>query len=352
MPKARQSADPAEALRLVKTWLPASVVRDMDHTILAANGAYNGRDDFIREAIADRVAEERSRPEKGTAPALLLHSSTKREKQLRRALQNPTSVREPHDFEAYSSDAPTLPHHEVGGILYGLHNRDFPTLWVARSLLTMASERRAPLPWPEFISTVMEAAWNIGAQLARMDVERGADEQKASVGFPANAEKRHSSEARFLEHMVGVPDRPSGPTGPLFAMKLAGVERKTDAFVVVAPTCEARVLWQRLLSAGFGTKERPPHPPEAWWVFGEHLQSHLRGDYNAWMRVVRAIGDGPMRDELITRFSAEWAGAAAATNIAGYISRGREWGLVEPKLREGRYVLTKLGRLAVEEHGR
>lgn len=351
MRRPRRPSKPNEALRLVKSWLPTALVREMDLAILASNGAYNGRDDFVREAISDRIAEERRRPVSAAAPIVLLRSSTKGEKSRNRAAEWPRAAMAVHESEPAwpRTRVPTLPAHQVGGILYGLHNRDYPTLWVARSLLGMASERGGLIPWSDFIAAVLEAAWNIGAQLARMDSERTADEQKASVGFPSNSDKRQSSEARFSEHMVGVPDRHFGPSGPLFAMKLAGTDRAADRTLIIAPTRQAVELWKLLLAAGLGTNERPPHPPAAWRAFREHLQLTLAEDYAAWMRVLTGIDRAPTRDDLVTHFSDEWVGAAAATNVAGYVSRGREWGLVEPKLKEGRYVLTDLGREAIGE---
>lgn len=335
----------------MKTWLPASLVREMDQTILGSNGAYDGRDDFIRESISDRLADERSRPDRAPISVIRLHSTSKNtDKRSAEKLQavGASQVLEPVRWS--ENRVATLPPHQVGGILYGLHNRDYPTLWVARSLLAMTAERGSAVPWLDFTAAILEAAWNVGAQLAKMDAERAADEQKASVGFLVNSEKRQSSEARFLEHMVGVPDRPSGPTGPLFAMKLAGIERAADT-LVVAPTAEAITLWDRLVTAGFGSKDRPPHLPEAWRVFRDHLRSQLAEDYDAWMRVLAAIGEEPTREELIKKFAAEWAGAAAATNVSGYVSRGREWGLIALKLNDGQYVLSELGRSTVEGAG-
>src|SRR5712691_4804902 len=78
MAKIRHASKPSEAVRLVKTWLPASLVREMDQTILGSNGAYEGRDDFIRESISDRVADERSRPDRTSASVIRLHSSENR----------------------------------------------------------------------------------------------------------------------------------------------------------------------------------------------------------------------------------------------------------------------------------
>lgn len=347
MGKPRRAPRPSEAIRLVKTWLPATLVREMDQTILASNGSYNGRDDFIKEAISDRLAEERSRPDRAPASVVRLHATSKRTD--KRAAEKGQVVGGSQLLEPQSwsgKPVPTLAPQQVGGILYGLHNRDYPTLWAVRSLLAMSSERGSAIPWSDFTAAVLEAAWNVGAQLAKMDAERAADEQKASVGFPINPEKRRSSEARFLEHMVGVADRARGPTGPIFAMKLAGVNGVGEA-LVIAPTGEAIALWDRLVAAGFGSKDRPPHVPAAWDVFREHLRSQLSEDFDAWMRVLRAIDSQPTREELIEGFAREWAGAAAATNVAGYVSRGREWGLIAGKLQNGRYVLTEVGRTTV-----
>jgi hypothetical protein len=232
-------------------------------------------------------------------------------------------------------------------MLYGLHNRDYPTLWATRVLIAIAAEKGIALPWREFTGVVLEAAWNVGAQLAKMDTERSGNEQKASVGFPFNAEKRQSSEARFLEHMIGVPDRPSGPSGPIFSMKLAGLKRTGDSFLV-APTALATELLSRLEKAGVGLNSRPPYTAEAWLLFGEHLRKYLTADYDAWVRVLRVVAERPGRDELVARFASVWAGAAAGTNVAGYVSRGREWGLIAPKLDGGKYALTDEGRAVVE----
>ncbi len=349
MPKARRSAAPNQVLRLVKTWLPASLVKEMDGTILKSGGAYNGRDDFIREAIADRIADERVRPAGGPAPVLLLRSSAKSDERVLPNRGGTLDAERPIAIESitsFSGRVPVLPPHSAGGMLYGLHNRDYPTLWAAHSLISMATSRGGPIPWPEFLSNLLEAAWKIGAQLATADEERASDEMKAAIGFPTNAEKRQSSEARFIEHMVGMPDREGGPIGPLFAMKLAGAGPASTGYVV-APTDKGSELLNSL--AAVGLVARPPHVDQAWRAFRGHLRATLPDDYGAWLGILRTLVEMPTRQGLLRRFAAEWPGAAASTNVAGYISRGREWGLVEPKLSEGRYALTELGRREVEE---
>jgi hypothetical protein len=343
MPKTSRAPAPASA-RLVKTWLPSTLVREMDETILKSD-AYNGRDDFIREAISDRIAEERMRPLNGPTPVILLGSAVKVKRKAEAEAPAP-NVAPPVVHPATYLAARTLPaHRDLKGLLYGLHNRDYPTLWALHRLLSATFERGAPMPWHEYLTFVLDAAWSQGAQLAGMDSERGEAEMKASVGFPLNREKRQSAEARFVEHMVGSIDEHRGPSGPLFALKLAGTRRDDNGFVV-APTPEADELMKFLEASAL--MPQPPHPESAWRVFDTWLRAALPDDYDAWMRVLKEVAATPTREEIVARFAADWSGAAAATNVAGYVSRGREWGLVEPKLRDGRYALTERGQRELE----
>lgn len=347
MRQQKAAASGSKALRLVKIWLPAQLVREMDESILATGGAYDGRDDFIREAVADRIADERMRPAGGPAPLVLLPRRDVRglEKIPRpeRAIEHPSSALLGEVAGRLPERVSTLPAHRVGRTLYGLHNRDYPTLWAALSLLKMAGEKSEQLRWREFLAAILDAAWKVGAHLAKLDTERGSEELKTAIGFPTNPDKRQSSEARFVEHMLGVADREGGPRGPLFALQLAGT-KQADMDFLVAPTEEARLVLPRLISAGFAASVAPPHPEAAWRVFRDHLRMSLAEDYFAWIRVLRPLAERPTRDELVRHFTDEWPGAAAATNVAGYVSRGREWGLVESKLIEARYALTELGK--------
>lgn len=351
MPK-RRVASPSQSVRLVKTWLPVSLVKEMDETILRSGGAYNGRDDFIREAIADRISEDRLRPGTGgPAPVILLRAGANRTGPPR-----PDNREQPKEdgsaFLELSVDpgdltrTPTLPPRALKGALYGLHNRDYPTLWAAHSSVKMATSRGAPVPWPEFLSEILEAAWRIGAQLARADEERNSIEMKASIGFPTNPEKRQSAEGRFVEHMLGMPSREGSPTGPLFAMQLAGTAPSQSGYVI-APTERGKELLKALAAAGLAA--RPPHSADAWRLFRRHLCEALPEDYSAWTAVLRALAEMPTREDIVRRFSDNWPGAAASTNVAGYVSRGREWGLIAPKLTDGRYELTALGQREIEE---
>ena len=59
------------------------------------------------------------------------------------------------------------------------------------------------------------------------------------------------------------------------------------------------------------------------------------------------IADEPDRAKLIERCD-WWSGNQADTNSMGYMARGREWGLVELALRDGRYQLTDRGHVELQ----
>lgn len=344
--KQKEKAPGPSAPRLVKTWLPSSLVREMDRTILASGGSYDGRDDFIREAITDRLADERMRPDTGPAAVVLLPFGDDGER------SSPPSERIAPESGGQELFGPipagslsTLPPSPGADSLYGLHNRDYPTLWVAFSLIKMVASNRGPIEWSQFADSILEGAWKLGAHLARLDRERAQHEMKAAVGFPINREKRQSSEARFMAHMAGSASQVGAPSGPLFAMQLAGTDSAGSGQMMVAPTEEGVALCRSLVASGLGA--RPPHTEAAWRAFRNHLKDRLPEDYAAWVRVLKFLATGPDRDALVGHFTEEWSGAAAATNVGGYVSRGREWGLVEHKLVDGHYGLTDRGRLEI-----
>lgn len=340
MPKGKQKSVPQpEVLRLVKTLQPVSLVREMDQTILASGGAYTGRDDFIAEAIRDRIAEEHGREAGGgPAPIVVLED-------LRSISELVTAT----SFESPPEGVPTLPRVEVTEGLYGLHNRDYPTLWAAASLASMVGATGRPVLWSAFRSRVIDAAWSLGGQLAKLDIERQRGMMKAGIGFPTNAEKKESAESRFAEHMVGVIRQDGSPRGPLFALGLAGLDPAEGAERErgVAPTASTLDLLRALARAPFSA--RPPHTEKAWRAFGAHLRAQAPVEYRTWMDVLEPIEAGVAREQLAHGFRSRWPGNAAETNVYGYVSRAREWGLVEAQLAQGEYRITDRGVEALRE---
>ena len=100
--------------------------------------------------------------------------------------------------------------------------------------------------------------------------------------------------------------------------------------------------------------------PEWRHAFLTHLARHVPSDFAFLSLIVRAIADGTdERDSLNSvveqamlagadeETRARWqrkeggkASMMTSTNLSGFISRGREWGLVEPGQQSRRYTLT------------
>jgi hypothetical protein len=317
--------------RLLKVWLPASLVAEMDEQIRVSR-AYNGRDDFLLEAVRDRIADDREGAPRVSKPMVL-----------------PGSPLSAGPVLALWADATVLtaPLFKLDGSLSGLHNRDYPTLWAADLLASMVAARGEPVGWIHFIGRACSAAWDVSEQLGVLDEDRG-ELIKASIGFPRNRMNRVASEERFADHMVGTL-RDGKASGPIFALGLAGTA-DGPAPDRIAPTKPGIKLLAALREAGLSA--RPPHPSSAWPLFRDHLKKVLNADLDEWMTVVRGVAEGPTPEVLVQNFRDRWTGSSVQTNVNGYISRAREWGLVEPKLVDGHYSLTRLGRTEAEEVGR
>ena len=80
--------------------------------------------------------------------------------------------------------------------------------------------------------------------------------------------------------------------------------------------------------------------------FIDYLKLHAPEDWQGFVDIVTAIGDGVGREELIAEIAAlypEWKQTVVATNTAGHVARCREWGLVAPQQFQRQYVLTDFG---------
>jgi hypothetical protein len=111
---------------------------------------------------------------------------------------------------------------------------------------------------------------------------------------------------------------------------------------MVAPTKLGLAVLQAVAAAGI--TPRPPHPSGAWIAFRTHIARVLPADLRMLILVLRAIAERPSPEDLVAQFVAEWGGSMAQTNVSGYVSRAREWGLIQPSLVDGRYTLTEHGR--------
>jgi len=232
-----------------------------------------------------------------------------------------------------------VPDRKGKGSNFGLHNRDLPTLWALDQLASQVADLGGPVPWKDFIRFLHAQAQMAGEWLRERDRAQ-PHTLRAATGFPKPGPKASLSEDRFV--MANVAHRASSREGPFQVLGLAGFvdgER-------IAPTEQGLRLLGRLLDAGLC--EELPHAPEVFHLWWSYLEEAAPGERTAWAGVLRELRTGPTRIELISRFP-EWPGTTAETNCMGFVSRSREWGLVQPKLLDGRYLLTALGVALIEQ---
>lgn len=325
-----------EPLRLVKLLLAAELVRDVDRAILAAGGAYQDRSEFIAEAIRDRLTEEEAI--RRTPDGLVAREAHAAELTLPFNLGGSEAM---SDLGRWRSGKPTVVPASVStGVNFGLHNRDLPSLWALDLLANMAVESGSAPGWDQFIDRVRAHSLGLGERLRMQDLS-GPTATPAAIGFPKAGPKVVASLDRFVAATIGSPRRADGPFFVLGLAALVGDEGER-----LSPTDAALTGLANLIDAGLGT--RLPQPAKAtihWWSF---LADTAPAEKDAWHKVLAVIAESPDRDGLMSRFP-EWPGQLASTNTSGFISRSREWGLLQPKLVDGRYQLTELGSALAQE---
>ncbi|HET9198833.1 MAG TPA: ribbon-helix-helix domain-containing protein [Solirubrobacterales bacterium] len=337
-----------QARRLLKTWQEVDLVRRMDTIIINSRGAYADRSEFLAEALRDRIEAEEQRladevgkeedsPRTPAASTPIAASGAHTPHAGSESTMSPL----PPDIDFcdwLEGETPTLPLAPGPATNFGLHNRDWPTLLAADWLGRLTSNSGKPLEWSHFTRAVTDWAWEYAAKLQREDLDRprGA---KVAAGFPTNRKKPEATEMRFREHFLGMSNK-RGNHGPLFVFRLIGVDDRS-----VALSEPGIALLDALHAAGAATG--PPFSVTAWRAFARHLREHSPQELDNWLRVLAIVAEGPDRETLVNRCN-WWKGGAADTNSMSLIARGREWGLVELALDEGRYQLTNAGTNALQ----
>lgn len=324
----------------------------MDHTILASAGGYQDRNEFVTEAIRDRLAEEAAMqseqaveppPAKKLAENRVSYVALQAPRRLAAAAVGGPPTEPAPGGQLFLGDwhrgrTRTVPARPTELVNFGLHNRDFPTLWALNCMATMTS--RDPVTWDQFITFTREESAGVGERLRLSDLSQ-ATPIGIGIGFPKPGPKREQSLDRFVASMIGTKRRTDGP---IFALALAGFadeDRQT-----VAPTDAGLEALGDMVDRGLGTALPQPQPVfERWW---QYLSEWAPAERAAWHKVMTVVAQNPDRDELVSRFP-EWRGHTATTNTVGFISRSREWGLVPPQMLEGRYRLTDLGSAVARE---
>jgi hypothetical protein len=343
--------------RIMRIALPISLIRDMDALILRGDAGYETRAEFIVDAIQERLIELSGAAEiDAGAPSL-----TRAETEIEHAAGLPQRLasharRDPS--RQSKIDLPSLPVIERGyvlddpednaatGALFGLHNRDYPSLWALSRLAAMAAEQ--PVPLDKYYGQVLQEAWDHGRLLAEHEGRTGI---KSTALFPTNNDKKQSAEAAFRMFAVGECRETADQlisNGPLFQWRVAGVRRHHDSLHVAVTGAG----WD-LLAGVAGVSVLPPHQKQSALTFLEHLRRHAADDLQGFYAVVRGTGEeGASRTQLLEYIAAtwpEWTKNEISTNASGYLARAREWGLVEPIQVSGMYLLTPFGQELLEQ---
>ena len=233
------------------------------------------------------------------------------------------------------------------GPLFGLHNRDYPTLWAASALYARAAEH--PVELRRFVDEITEDAWNFASSLAELESRVGRSKLRAL--FPSNPDRMQSSAEGFRTFAIGSIHALRGGSGrkrlagPFYQWRLARVQSDPKGDVVIGRTLEGENLLDDLAGISLET----PHSEAYARTFLEHLMRYATGDWEVFQAVLSLCATKPNRTRLVAglreRFEERaWTEPAASSYAVGYVGRSREWGLLKDQLTRTRtYELTSLG---------
>jgi hypothetical protein len=327
--------------RPVRVVLPPEVIRRMDSLILRGVGGFATRGEFVLDAVQERLTELAGNGlttveahSEAPGPVTRARVDPAQEESLAPIFDNTRLRAEGGWVMPNPVDRPIDAH------LFGLHNRDYPTLWVA-TLLAAASSA-GPVGADRFFDAVATQAWTYGSLLQRIEKEVGS---KCSALFPTNPEKKKASEGAFRSFAIGRYEiRPGGEVstdGPLFQWRIAGLAYDGDD-LVIGMTEQGRSLLQAI----DGLSVREPHGIDHALVFLRHVASVAPKDWACFDELLRCVGNqGASRSEVIKHFRKvrpEWTENEAATNSAGYVARSKEWGLLQPKQSAAKYLASDI----------
>lgn len=326
--------------RIVRVPLAPEILRQIDDLIATGMGGFQDRADFIGHAVESQILEltyplAEGEPELPTPASVLAQPA-----------------RDPRPNVSISETAlgpATAMPIEAGGatierdVLYGLHNRDYPSLWAAHFLGTHYD---GPTNLNTYLEEVTDAAWGFGILLDKLGGKLGL---RLTPIFPTNRDKPEAAVEGFRAFAIGefFKSDPHKVRGPLFEWGLCDLSVETPE-----PMIGLTLLGVEVLDSLKGIDASVPHREAHARSFLSHLQHHAPEDFWGFKQTLDAIAEGVNRQELIDRTESlrpEWTIAQRETNAAGYVSRSREWGAVEAQQVNRRYVLSGLGERLVEE---
>ena len=169
--------------RTTRIPLPVPLIREMDAVILNGVGGYSTRAEFIVDAIQERILEltidevEDAGPppgfkDRGSAASEPADSTAARQPPSdagSTATMQMTALTPPKaGFSISANDDLSRPE---GKALFGLHNRDYPSLWALSRLAAMANE--GPIPVADYYVGVLEEARAFGELLLAIEQDTG-----------------------------------------------------------------------------------------------------------------------------------------------------------------------------------
>lgn len=345
---------PPGVLRPVKLLLPPESVHQMDRCIYEGRGGYANRHELVRDAI-DHLTLELLYGEAADDTSNVLEDTANRPpsgRLLAGGLNRPPSasaglaLRSAMETALTPVVSATPVENELATVkqapLLGLHNRDWPTLWGLRQLADICAQQ--PVPLREAYAAVTERAWELARGLRTLETE---SKVKLTALLPSNDAKPAAAEEGFQAFALGTVARRPRPedgtydaAGPLYlwgALGLVAGDKGVNVGVTAAGL--------KLLALSEGLTVEPPHPEEKTKAFLDYLRTHAAEDWWGFASMLEAVDDAPTRTEYLRYFvdRRDWKESVGTAVAQGYLARGREWGLVMPKLVDGRYTLTDFG---------
>lgn len=277
--------------------------------------------------------------------------------------------------------------------LFGLHNRDYPSLWALQLLARSTID--GPVLWSEFTSGIERTGREMGRALKLIDQLKlpGSNSRpglKCATAFPVTEKalshrsgqwiRTEDDRARvrltaYVKNTVARIQgngryRPFEARGPLPRWSAIAFEHTGEDFRV-GVTSEGLDLLRKMS----GISLELPHDPFFTYAFMDFLRDHGRGDYEGFRQVLGSIQQKDRNRDQLT--DANWEfftrmlersrmasgnqndrsydepirgrDTYVSTMTQGYVARGREWGLVVPELspdargKKKIYRLTSIG---------
>ena len=322
-------------VRPVKILLPAGLADRVDEAVTSELGGFRDRHALIATAIdAYLVDLVYANENEEAAPGV---ESLPDAMNVRPAVVLPAVAAMPRGVAAVDT-ASAL----VDEPLLGLHNRDWPSLWALGVLAEMAAE--TVVPWRGFLLEVTSRAWKVAEKIEETSVAGG---RKVTALLPTNRAKAQAAESAFQGFAVASVGRRATAnsmfpvSGPLPLWRAIAFTIKGGELCVGVTD-----LGWDLLKRMSGLAPTAPHGADPAASFFRFLAAHSPTDWWGFETMLANIACSPTRNQYVAGFvsARKWSGSVAASAAQGYLARGREWGLVEPKIIDGRYLLSDFGK--------